>query len=478
MAGVGSTLTYVSAFSGLDRGRPRFLGQGAAPTTVRSEGDATLGLERALHALERRLGGGPLRWRTMMACSSAAGGLRMTVHGLAPQMTARAAREAALGAGAVVELATAGELRPEQLRAVLELRPGVVLLAGGVDFGERRVTLRNARRLAALAAKGLSAPVVFAGNRAIAARVGEILEARGLEAHLAENVYPALDRLNLEPARELIQRVFERHIVSAPGMDRVRRLVDGDIVPTPAAVLRAAELLYPVLGDLLVVDVGGATTDLHSVTAGSPEVRERSFEVEPLSKRTVEGDLGVFAGAKRVVEAVGPGRLDAILGFDHRPVLSGLGAVPKTPAEEALVMALAREAVRRALDRHAGAWRESYGAGGRVVFAEGRDLTAVRWVVGTGGPLVRLAGGRELLSAECRGGPPQRLYPPPDARVLIDRHYIMAACGVLARRYPAQALELLLSSLDGARGEEAGRAREKGEDPGRGQRDAPPPPPG
>ena len=46
----------------------------------------------------------------MLATSSAAGGLKMTVHGLVYDMTAKAAGEAALGAGGILHYVTAGRL--------------------------------------------------------------------------------------------------------------------------------------------------------------------------------------------------------------------------------------------------------------------------------------------------------------------------------------------------------------------------------
>ena len=120
VAEIGSTTTVVSAFDGLDSKAPLFLGQGSGPTTVES-GDVGLGLKTALEDLKNNLeakrpcwekgSAFHLEWKNFLACSSAAGGLRMTVHGLVMDMTVRAAREAALGAGAVIKQVTAGRMR-------------------------------------------------------------------------------------------------------------------------------------------------------------------------------------------------------------------------------------------------------------------------------------------------------------------------------------------------------------------------------
>ncbi|MPU17892.1 DNA mismatch repair protein MutL, partial [Acinetobacter baumannii] len=72
-----------------------------------------------------------------------------------------------------------------------------------------------------------------------------------------------------------------------------KEMVDGAIMPTPGAVMEATKLLYEIIGDVIVVDVGGATTDVHSVTEGSVEILDILVTPEPKAKRTVEGDLGV-----------------------------------------------------------------------------------------------------------------------------------------------------------------------------------------
>ena len=104
VAEIGSTTTVVSAFDQLDSD-PVLVGQGQFPTTV-AEGDGNIGLAGAIRDLANNLGE-EINWKRLMASSSAAGGLRMTVHGLVYDMTVRAAREAALGAGANLKWAIA-----------------------------------------------------------------------------------------------------------------------------------------------------------------------------------------------------------------------------------------------------------------------------------------------------------------------------------------------------------------------------------
>ena len=87
--------------------------------------------------------------------------LKMTVHGLVYDMTAKAAREAALGAGGILHYVTAGRLRRTDLAKIKEIRPNLILIAGGVDYGERDTAIANAEMIRSM---NLKIPVVYAGN--------------------------------------------------------------------------------------------------------------------------------------------------------------------------------------------------------------------------------------------------------------------------------------------------------------------------
>lgn len=442
VAEIGSTTTVVNAFTDLEGAYPRFLGQGQAPTSL-AQGDVTIGLRQAVADLERNLGEA-ITWRTMLASSSAAGGLRMSVHGLVYDMTARAAREAALGAGAVLGLITAGELKPHDLEALKQQKPNIILLAGGVDYGESATVLANARHLAELQ---LSAPIIYAGNRAAQGEFVAIMQAAQLSYHVVDNVYPAIDELNVEPARRVIQQVFEEHIVHAAGMEKIRQMVTGQILPTPGAVLLAAQLLYEDIGDLLIIDVGGATTDVHSVTPGSDEINRLLLHPEPLAKRTVEGDLGVYVNAPHVAARIDSSVLSARVGADVDNLLANWPPIPSSEEERRLLEELTKEAVQTALERHAGRLKQLYGPHGRATIAEGRDLSNVRYVIGTGGPLTQLAQAKQLLSATLAKPAKQALLPKGPVEILIDKHYNLAALGVLANGYPQAARYLMRASL-------------------------------
>jgi hypothetical protein len=437
VAEIGSTTTVVSAFEGLERGssvQPRLIGQGVAPTSV-LQGDVGIGLEAARSELEAATG--TLDPAITLATSSAAGGLRMTVHGLTRNMTAKAAREAALGAGGVVEFMTSGHLRDADLIAIDEAHPSLVLLAGGVEGGDSETVIHNARRLVGLSVRPI---VVYGGNSDARDEVRALLEPAGFRVRVTANVYPGVDELDILPARAVIHDAFEEHIVHAPGMERIGELVDGRILPTPGAVLIAAELLAEAVGDVMVVDVGGATTDVHSVTDGSPDIAAIATAPEPHSKRTVEGDLGTFVSARHVAELI-----------DEAQRPEGLPpAIPFAPADVAAAIVLARTATVVGVRRHAGRLVRLYTPKGRQTVAEGRDLTACRRVVGTGGALTRLPGGEAMLRASLvRSGGGDRLLPPEDAACVLDRDYILACCGALSQSFRADRVVALMRASTG-----------------------------
>ena len=455
VAEIGSTTTVVSAFDGLAdwplAGPPRLLGQGVAATTV-LQGDVGLGVDAARAELEAATG--PLAPAITLATSSAAGGLRMTVHGLTGKMTAMAARAAALGAGGVVEYQTAGKLSDHDLARIDEVAPGLLLLAGGVEGGDTETVLANAQRLTEIDSRPI---VVYAGNSAACDQACAMLGDAGFRVRVAANVYPGIDELDITPARAAIHDAFEEHIVHAPGMQRIGELVSGRILPTPGAVLIAAEILAAEAGDLVVVDVGGATTDVHSVTDGSPEYRALATEPQPHARRTVEGDLGTFVSARHVAALLPEAeRLDALP-----------PAIPASAGEIVAAAVLARTAAVTAVERHAGHFAHFYTPTGRQTVVRGRDLTACRLVIGTGGALTRLPGGQAMLEAVRSGAradgargsvrvtasggiaAADRLLPPADARCLLDRDYVFAACGALSAHFAPGAVAALMRASVG-----------------------------
>ncbi|MBO4848392.1 MAG: glutamate mutase L [Clostridia bacterium] len=442
---IGSTTTLVNAFSGIDTDSPRFIGQGQAPTSV-LEGDVRVGLSAAIDDLAKNLGADSIDYGIAFATSSAAGGLRMTVHGLVYDMTVKAARAAALGAGAIIKHATAGIMSDYDIEDIKAINPNLILIAGGTDYGERETAVENAKKIAA---SGLKVPVIYGGNIQNHHIITEIFKGTEIPLYITENVYPKLDLLNIEPARRIIHKVFEEHIIKAAGMEHVRDMVKGNIIPTPGAVMEAAQLLYNEIGDLAVIDIGGATTDVHSVTAGSDEIATIQTTPEPFAKRTVEGDLGMYVNAHNVIDMIGRDKLQKELGLDIDAVMEYYKPIPETPEQFKLTQRLCLAAGLASIERHAGALRYIYTPRGRQTIAEGKDLTKLKYLVATGGALTRLPDRKRIMRRIADSNENgMMLFPKPSVlELLYDSDYIMASLGVLSKQYPEAALSLMKQSL-------------------------------
>jgi uncharacterized protein (TIGR01319 family) len=447
----GSTYTKLRA---IDLERRAMLGAGQGPSTVAS--DITVGMQAALADLERRLGALP-KFKYRLASSSAAGGLRMITIGLVRELTAEAARQAALGAGARLVGTFSYRLTAADLENIATLAPDILLLAGGTDGGNSDVILHNAR---ALAHSALACPLVYAGNRAAADEAATLLAAKTVIA--TENVMPEFNVLNIEPARAAIRQVFIDRIVHAKGIDRAQAMLDQVLMPTPAAVMEGARLVADGcagasgLGELLVIDPGGATTDVHSVARGEPATPgaiPRGLP-EPRVKRSVEGDLGMRHNAATIVEVAGTDAIARDSGLPARRIAAlieqftrDVERLPASDDEQRLDQALARAAVRIAVARHCGSIETVYTVNGPATVQQGKDLSALKTVIGTGGALVHSRDPHAVLRMAL-ADPAQPLSLRPRApRLLVDREYLLYACGLLGAVDPEAALELALKHL-------------------------------
>lgn len=446
----GSTYTKLRA---VDLAERRMLGAGQGPSTVAT--DITIGMRAALADLEHRVGRLP-RFQYRLASSSAAGGLRMVTVGLVRELTAEAARRAALGAGAKLVGTFAYRLTAADLDEIRACAPDILLLAGGTDGGNSEVVLANAWRIGK---SDLACPIVYAGNRSAADEAREALA--GKTVIVTGNVMPEFNVLAIEPARSAIRQIFIDRIVHAKGIDRAAAAFDAVLMPTPAAVLEGARLIADGvagragLGALLVVDPGGATTDVHSIAAGDPAAGVVPQGLpEPRVKRTVEGDLGMRHNAAAIVEAAGIGGIaaDAQLSEARVRELTALIAqdierLPATDEEFGFDLALARAAVRLAVTRHCGTIETVYTVTGPVTVQHGKDLSNIDALIGTGGAIVSSRNPRAVLTTALASAAEPLSLKPRRARLLLDTEYLLYACGLLASVEPQAALELALANL-------------------------------
>lgn len=452
LADFGSTYTKVSL---VDPAQGELLGRAQAPTSIHT--DLMDGHAAALAAAEDSIGGA-VEVEQRLAASSAGGGLRVAAVGLVADLTAAAARQAALNAGARVELVLAGTLDEGQLDELQEARPEIVLFAGGTDGGQAELVLENARRLAA---RRLGGNVVVACNADVAEEAAEFLRGAGAVAEVAGNVMPGLGKLETESAREAILRLFLGHVIGGKGLSaspEFRRMVK---MPTPEAVFEATRLLAlgtpgeSGIGDVAVVDIGGATTDIHShrtIDIVAPGIEDPLLP-PPATLRTVEGDLGLRAGAPGVLTADARW-ISSEAGTEEAAIQEAVSKrpehpewIPETPEESRLDQLLAIGCATHALQRHCGTMLLTRGKGGPpTLVRDGPDLREVELVLGTGGVFARRDDGVEILRGALERRAPRSLVPR-DPQLRVDGNYVLAAAGLLASVDPDAAMRLLKREL-------------------------------
>jgi len=456
---VGSTYTKVTAFAE-HKGELQWLARAQAPTTIQ---DINKGLSQAIVELGEKLEFHKMTPRHVLSTSSAAGGLRMVAMGYMPRVTAKAAKEVAMNAGArVLEVMTFEDHAANKQEMLCEIRPDIILLAGGTDGGDKNSLLADAQ---IIALSGVKATVVIAGNIDAQADVELLLKKVGIHTVRVANVMPNIHNLNVKPAREAIHEEFIHQITKAKGLSKLLvRLTVNKVVPTPGAVLMAAELLAKGTheeegcGSLVVLDLGGATTDIHSVL---PHLDDLSIEERGLvltnakqaTYRTVEGNLGLRVSAKGIIEAMGEKGILARIGLTGEDkelelvnYVAGFEAnperLPSSVQEHLFDKALAVAALEVALKRHAGYIAQQFDPIMGTVPGTpiGRDLRTVDTVIVIGGIFVNLSEKEtQAIVAEALERPGYSLLPI-KPKVVIDRDYLFYAIGLLAQNYPTAAL--------------------------------------
>ena len=446
----GSTYTKVTA---VDTEAEVLLGTAAAYTTVQT--DINEGLSHALEKLEAQTG--KLDFAARYACSSAAGGLRMIASGLVPELTSEAAKQASLGAGAKIVKVYSFELTEDDIEEIDRLRPDIFLLVGGTDGGNSDCIRHNAQMLAACKA---DFPVIIAGNRTAARACQRSLEGR--QTFICENVMPKFGVLNIQPAQECIRALFLNRIIQAKGLSHASKLISGILMPTPSAMMRAMQLLAEGcegeegIGELMALDVGGATTDVYSIADGMPKEGGTVYKglPEPYVKRTVEGDIGMRYSIVGIVEAASLKKVASLAGLTPeraQALIDDLAEhtekVPDSEETERLDFALACCACETAARRHAGYMEETYNMTGKVFVQTGKDLRTVRQMVVTGGSLIHTKRTGEIASHAFYDPADPMSLRPVKARVMVDRRYILAAMGLLSEYEPQTALRIMKKEL-------------------------------
>ncbi len=372
----GSTTTKAILIEKID-GVYRQTYRGEAPTTVEEPvADVTVGVINAAREVGELAGRRlvdengelirPARGKEgcdiYISTSSAGGGLQILVTGVVKEMSAASAERAALGAGAIVlDLIAANDRRKpsEQIQRIRDLRPDMVVMAGGTDGGTVKSVVKMAELLAPAKPKPrfgshYSLPVIYAGNQEAAEDVEAVFD-DSVTLSVVPNVRPTLEREHLEPARDKIHDLFLEHVMAhAPGYDRLIAMADVPIMPTPGAVGDILQKIAEARGiNCVGVDIGGATTDVFSVFDGP--------DGTPVFNRTVSANLGMSYSISNVCAEAGfPNILRWVRSeMDEQELRNRVKnkmirptTIPQTEEALEFEQAVAREALRLAYLQH------------------------------------------------------------------------------------------------------------------------------
>ncbi len=442
--------------------------RGEAPTTVEAPlEDVTRGVLNAIAEVEelsgRRILEGeriitPARPNTgvdlYISTSSAGGGLQMLVAGAVKTMTAESAQRCALGAGAIVMdvlAANDGRLPHEKIERIRSLRPDMILLSGGTDGGTVSHVVEMAEYIAAAAPRprlglGYALPLIYAGNRDARPRISEILDKKTALV-ITDNLRPALERENLKPARDKIHDLFLEHVMAqAPGYKTLMTWTGAPIMPTPAAVgviMESTAKRERI--NLIGVDIGGATTDVFSVFNGQ-------------FNRTVSANLGMSYSISNVLAEAGLAGILRWVPFaiEEQPLRNRIKnkmirptTIPQTREDLQIEQAIAREALRLALDHH-----KTLATGLRGVQQE-RTISDIFEQRATGSSLIDMAALDLIVgSGGILSHAPRRIqsmlmmvdaYQPVGCTVLsVDSIFMMPHLGVLTTVNEEAAIEVFV----------------------------------
>lgn len=420
--------------------------------------NAAIGLCNCLDAASKVIGRGSVRDSLKLASSSAAGGLRMIVVGLTESLSITAGRNAAYGAGGKVLKFFSGLLSDHDVENIIMIDPEIIFLCGGYEGGNSEWVFRNAVSLAKN--PNINVPVVYGGNSQVAEEIRRIFHQQRKICIIADNIIPTIGNLNIESSVAIVRDLFMKRITRMKGFDTVKQYVGSITMPTPAAVLQGVKLLAKGTknqqgwGALLLIDMGGATTDVHSYAVQeSLEGVHLVGAREPNIKRTVEGDMGARESCNSLLEAADIHRIQHISNLTVEAIkescqkrLSHHEFIAVTDQELAFETAITMEAVRISTRRHAGCIFNGFAEGVQKI-QKGKNLRQVKTIIGTGGPIIDSLYPKRILSEALRSKEDEWVLLPDKAEFYIDDSYIFYAAGLLAQVDPELAFYILSHNL-------------------------------
>lgn len=422
---VGSTYTKLHL---VDTNKNVILAGASSYTTV--ETDVREGFNKAYKKLREI---SDVKYDKILGCSSASGGLKVIAIGFSKSLTTDAARLASLSSGARILNVYSYELKDEQVEEIKSAGADIIVLCGGTDHGNRDNIIYNAKKLA----KGsVKTPVVVAGNIDTHEEIRDIFNKADVPCDFTENVMPTTNTINYRPLRQTIGDLFIKTIAHAKGIDLLSQ--DFEILlPTPVAVQKAMSVYAKYLDKVILsVDIGGATTDIHSIGKtyyGEENVISPPID-EPYEKRTVEGDMGMRYSATALYESVGDepflkfGIKDAKEKTEFR--FNHTNYIPDNDEDLFFDNVLCYIATHTSLMRHVGHIKKIKTPTRTIYEQYGKDLRPAEMFIGTGGSLINSDDPKKILSAikDLDG----KYLINRDVKCYLDKEYILSSAGLIS----------------------------------------------
>lgn len=485
--------------------------------------------------------------------SSAKGGLKINAIGIVPDLTLKTAKLAALSAGGKVTKAFSYRLTKKNIKEIEEENPDIILFTGGTEGGNEDINIHNAEMLSNLSIKPV---ILYAGNSCCSDEIKEILENKGFEVKITENVLPNIDHINIDPAKNSIREIFLKNIVHGKGLDEIVNKIGFMPEPTPLSVFNfisvipenikkirenlkdklkdnviSVEILkeqrlepelekilkneffenvqnkfcqdknsqnknfqnrnYSIdINDLVnilnfdwdsfvAIDMGGATTDFYSYHKDIIEDSNVMIKglLEPVVKRTVEGDLGMRVSAKNVYDS----GLDFIKYFLNSneswkkyaesedkflekfysyvcKVNSTTSYLPQNEEDEFFDELIATICIKLAGLRHAGKYKRIFTINGEKFIQYGKNLRHVKIMIGSGGYLSKMKNFnpekyltfsyREFFSKKDFYEADEEIPLLPEELIYIrDEEYLLPILANIAKKYPYEGTLCLITNL-------------------------------
>lgn len=433
---VGSTYTKLNL---VDTEKNEILGSAASYTTV--ETDVREGFDKAYEKLSKKT---DVKYDKILGCSSASGGLKVVAIGFSKNLTTNAARLASLSSGARILKVYSYELSLEDVEEIKNSGADIIVLCGGTDHGNRENIIFNAKKLAQ---ESIKIPIVVAGNIDTQKYIKEIFYKKGVPCEFTENVMPTTNTINYKPLRNAIGNIFIKTIAHAKGIDLLSENFEV-LLPTPVAVQKAMSVYAKYLGKVILsVDIGGATTDIHSIGKtyyGEENVISPPID-EPFEKRTVEGDMGMRYSATALYESVGDepflkfGINDAKEKVEYR--FFHTDYVPDNDEDLFFDNALCYIATKTSLERHIGHIKKIETPTRTIYKQYGKDLRPAEMFIGTGGSLINSDDPKKILSAI--GDLDDKYLINEDIKYYLDEKYILSSAGLISTVDEKASYELL-----------------------------------